>query len=65
MTAFGFAGKNKKRFVNYMMTTSKLPFFKSFFKLFVRPVFEAFDINGDGQVSWKEFYFIMSKFQKL
>ncbi|GFH61264.1 hypothetical protein CTEN210_17791 [Chaetoceros tenuissimus] len=61
MTAYGFAGKNKQRFANYLITTSKLPFFKTFFKLFCKPVFEAFDFDGNGELSWKEFYYIMMK----
>ena len=65
MTVFGFAGKNKQRFTSYVLTVTKLPFFKTFFKMFAKPVFTAHDFNGDGEVSWKEFYYIMSKFQRL
>lgn len=61
LTAFGLAGKSNKSFANYLMNASKLPFFKSFLNNFVKAVLEALDFNGDGKVSWKEFYNIMMK----
>lgn len=65
MTLYGFAGKNKQRFTNYSIIVTKLPFFKSFFKIFAKPVFDAYDFNGDGVISWKDFSNILGKFQRL
>ena len=61
MTIFGWAGKNKKRFVNYGVTTSKLPFFKTIFRLLALPAWRALDFNGNGELSLQDFYIVIGK----
>lgn len=61
MTLFGFAGKSKERFASYFLFQSRLPGFRLIFRLLVKPIFEAADVNGDGKVSWEEFYFLILK----
>ncbi len=61
MTLFGFVGKSKESFASYFVFQSKLPGFRLIFRLLVKPIFEAADVNGDGKVSWEEFYFLILK----
>ena len=61
LTLHGYAGKSKKRFVGFFVFSSRLPFFRSVFARHVKPIFEAVDVNGDGNLSWEEFYLLMLK----
>ncbi|GFH50261.1 hypothetical protein CTEN210_06737 [Chaetoceros tenuissimus] len=61
MTIFSWAGKNKKRFVNYGVTTSKLPFFKTIFRVLLLPAWHALDFKGNGELSLQDFYFVIVK----
>ena len=57
----GYGGESSKRCVKVFIFSSRLPFFRSIFARYVKPIFEAVDVNGDGKLSWEEFYLLMLK----
>lgn len=63
LTLYGFAGKSKskQRFVGFLVFSSRLPFYRLIFARHVKPVLAAVDVNGDGKVSWEEFYCFVMK----
>uniref|UniRef100_A0A7S3QET0 EF-hand domain-containing protein n=1 Tax=Chaetoceros debilis TaxID=122233 RepID=A0A7S3QET0_9STRA len=61
MTLNGIMAKNRERFINHGVRIAGLPGMKTVFRFVLKRWFKAIDVDGDGVISWQEWYFMVLK----
>ena len=61
MTLNGIMSKNRERFINHLIRFAGLPGMKPVFRFTLKRWFKALDVDGDGVISWQEWYFMVLK----
>jgi len=61
MTLNGIMAKKRERFINHGVRIAGLPGMKTVFRFVLKRWFKAIDVDGDGVISWQEWYFMVLK----
>ena len=61
MTLNGIMSKNRERFINHLIRFAGLPGMKPVFRFTLKRWFKALDVDGDGVISWQEWYLMVLK----